>query len=1653
MNTLIKHLRGTGLGLALSTALLPAILPGPAYAVVSSYTMADFTAYPIVTASNSVTPMVMLAMSKDHTLFFKAYNDYADIDPAEDDGIETTYKHSFDYYGYFDSYKCYDYSSVNGRFEPQAVTDNKYCDSVAGAWSGNFLNWASMARIDVIRKVLYGGNRRIDTNTTTVLERTYLPNDAHSWAKYYNGSDISKLTPLSPPTTDADPKKNGLTLCNTTVNNTSAKSEEVTDPPLIRVAYGNYSLWAGNERWQCRWSEEKTDGNGNNATDETGEPLSGIDAYPSNPSSAATGSASYIARIQACVSGLEEANCKQYPTSTHKKPIGLLQSYGDDNKLHFGLMAGSYEKNKSGGDLYKDIGTITDEINTTTDGTFKYIYTLAKDGGVDFNSSTGLINALSLFRIVGYYHSDGTYGTGPLNSNNCPWGKNAFSNGECMNWGNPFSEIFLNALRYFAGEPPSGQFRTSARPIKGLPVPLGFSCPLSSTNACARLNIVALNSSTFSYDADELDGASYGIQTLGASSDSTTLTNTVGAAEGIHGKNYFVGQSGASNDGLCTSKTISALGDTTGICPETPRLGGSHRVAGLAHWSHTNDIRKSGPNALSGSQLVDTYAVSLSPGAPIIDIPVPNSSNKIHIVPACRNSSISGNCAIVDFKIVQPHTVSGGVGTGKFYVNWEDSEQGGDFDQDMWGTISYSVTSTNITVTTDVHAESTIYKMGFGFIIAGTTKDGMHAYSGIEGFSFTDPTSVTACSSCNMSDAAVSYTFTLGSSSTDLLKDPLWYAAKWGGFDDENGNNKPDLQSEWDKFDTRGNASPDGIPDNYFYVSDPRELERSLSRVFDNILNKTASGTAAAVVASSREGLGAIYQALYETSRKDADNREVKWIGSLHALWVDEYGLMREDGDNDATLDGYETDPVVEVYYDENLLQTRVRRYTCTACPTPFDKTDPAVSVSTVGLTALRPLWNARDRLSALSNSTITSQRSYTTSASTGRHILAWIDADNDGVVDSGETKDFTSSNITGTNYTWFDVATQSEAQNIVDFIRGKNGISGFRNREINFDNSGATEIMRLGDITDSTPTVVTAPAEAYDLLYGDTSYSTFRAQYANRRQMIYVGANDGLLHAFNGGFYNPKQKKFNTSITTQTAHPLGAELWAYAPKNLLPHLKWLKDPNYTHVYYMDGKPRAFDAKIFANDATHPGGWGTILVAGMRLGGGEMVVDTGNNGYGGVNPKSSCSARTHMTNAHHPSSNCDNDDAVLSSAYVVLDITDPEQPPTVLAEVGGYTGGSYSKLGYTTSYPTAMAMRAIDNSVNGWYLVFGSGPTTLTTAVSGQNAKIYAWDLVNRTWATNFGPSSATNTLDAASFVGDPVTADWDLDFKADAVYFGTVGGTAAAPTGKLYKLKLTDNTSSHAEITSPASWTAPAALLNPGKPIMTTPSLALDEFGKHWIFVGTGRLLAEGDKSSTAQQSLYGIKDPENNITTALTNLVDVTDAMVFTDSVGSLEGVTGYTTFSALENGIDSSKDGWVKNLCLSTATTPCARMITPSSLLGKILLMPVYTPNTDQCQAEGTSGIYGLYYKTGTAMADPTVFGTDAAVTNANGGALAVDFLDLGRGIASSPSIHIGSGTKANEETVYIQTSTGAIEQKKATTSGSLRSGETSWREIAE
>jgi type IV pilus assembly protein PilY1 len=732
-------------------------------------------------------------------------------------------------------------------------------------------------------------------------------------------------------------------------------------------------------------------------------------------------------------------------------------------------------------------------------------------------------------------------------------------------------------------------------------------------------------------------------------------------------------------------------------------------------------------------------------------------------------------------------------------------------------------------------------------------------------------------------------------------------------------------------------------------------------------------------------------------------------------------------------------------------------------------------TTTTVDLDDVSYLWNAREELylSDLDDDDLSVNRDYTTDkADEGRYITTWVDYDLDGVVDENEYRDFDTTifDDSSVSYSYFDVSSETEARNLVEYIRGIEKDDS-RNRTIQYSSDDSeSHVMRLGDIVNSTPTAVTSPAEAFDLLYYDTSYSVFKAQYIDRRNVIYAGANDGMIHAFNGGFYTETTDddgetvvSYSTSGTKHDGtpaveHPLGSELWAYAPMNLLPHLQWLKDENYgdSHVNYMDSKPRVFEAKIFDTDDDHPEGWGQVMVVGMNLGGGAMAVDIED---------------ANKTTESH----------TFRSAYVIMDITNPEVAPILLGEI------QPPDESFTSVYPAVAAFQDVgdnttcgssDEACNSWYLIFGTGPDDLSTVESSQSTKVYLFNLrqlVDGEKAPTTAMSSNSScTVDAYNdlyniitcdtgigntFMGTPVVVDWDLDFKANTLYFGLVRdedtstyNSDNSDTGLVMRMAFKDD-ADH------TYWDDPTTFFDAGQPlsIYDAPVPGIDDNDHHWIYFGTGRYFSSADKTTIDIQSLFGVKDDEDDIYPVENNdLLDVTDAEVYTDGTlqTDITGVSGSTlsTFDEIVDEIDSGyAAGWYRELPAISGTTgvdPATRNVTDSLLINGVLVSTVFQPSEDPCEGEGNSRLYGLYYKTGTGYPDSPILGTSTEEVDGTTKYLTTTYINLGTGFASAPTATSGSGS--DTITVYTKLSTGAT-IATSVDDNEVSSGRTSWTDI--
>jgi type IV pilus assembly protein PilY1 len=1754
----------------------------------------------------SVQPIVMLTMPKDIQIYQRAYNDFSDLDG---DGIvDSTYKHSINYYGYFDSFKCYTYDTTNHRFnpvipQPANTPTDKYCTAGAGQWSGNFLNWATMTRIDIVRKVLYGGKRVTDTQVLTVLERETLPTDAETFSKFYGGgaaNDISRLTPFNlsnaaqqyASTTSKTVKtvsqitvpasgttatvtasghgfatgstvvitgsnvtglngtfsitvsnanvftytlpaaistlainsnnagisttvqsttmavtnsgatrniivgdqiaagaataalfgvvtaasgtsitfrvdgtfggsaaaitswtvtnlsSNGITICNVSDPSPNPGNTETlntsTVPPLMRVVAGNHSLWDTLNARDCVWSShpnaDNASGNGNKFFYSE---IASSQFPPAQTLTTAGGIAlgtgftvgEYAVRVQVCnasVLGLEK--CQNYPGNPATsggvwKPVGLLQDYasGNNRKIKFGMFTGSYSRNLSGGVLRKNAGFLDtanpvgtaapaagDEIDTR-DGTF-------------VAGSQGIIPTLTKLRVFGYDYTAnvGKYGA---DSDGCNQpgllapGLSApnFAEGQCASWGNPLSEIFSEAIRYLAGKTPNTAF-TPTPPaagafssggltddnILGLAVQ-GWQDPLASGNFCAPLNVVVFNASVNTYDNNQVD-----ISSLPGAPDAKVQTKNVGIAEGITAASQFlIGDNGAGNaTQTCTPKLFSGangLGDVNGICPEAPIGLGTYLISGAAYWAHTNKIRTdlTPPATDTKSLKVKTYGVALNTATPKILIPVPGTgalasppgsvaAKFITVLPSGKtlnSGSYRGPATITNFKIVRQDLAAG---TGKFFVSWEDSQNGNDHELDQWGVIAYQFLNSNtqIQVTTQVVFASAGFTLGFGFIIAGTQgSDGEHflsAHLGNTTFNFTAADGTVECTNCQESDGPRSRTFNVAAgTSATVLNDPLFYAAKYGGFTDLNGNNIPDQVTEWDNLLQNGSPGQDGLPDNYFAVTNPAGLEASMDRAFIYILQVSSASSVATNSTSLTTG-SRVYQARFNSN---------EWSGQLLSFTIDVNGVIDPTPNFDAgqKMPGFNTRTIITLNQ----------------------------GFSGAGNAGLPFRWN---------NLTAAEQNFLRMDGGSGAvdATTTVCTADNTpvGCTDRGPIR--------------------------LNYLRGDQS------------NEGATATKFrvrpttvLGDIVDSTPRYVGPPSASFS----DPGYLTFRSTYSNRTPMLYVGSNGGMFHAFEA----------------TTGANGGVERLAYVPWKMYPNLTKLTSKTYSHRYYVDGSPSVNDACFGA--CASGSDWHTVAVGGYNAGGqGYYALDV-------TNP-----AMWTESNA---------------GSIVLWEFTDVDDPD----------------LGFTFSKPQIAKMQ------NGrWAAIFGNGYNS-TTAATGEPActggtgtlinpytpagcsvgltgyaVLYIVFLdggINGVWTQGssfikISTNTSTNLITPSAFtpglangLATPAVMDTNGDGSVDTIYAGDL-------MGNLWKFDVSS--------ASPSSWgvasagiplfTAVDAAGN-REGITTAPVLSLHPSGGVMVLFGTGKYLEQTDDSPPfTQNTEYGIWDKLDNTTVTRADLMqqkvlnvtgaNPTGGMTVSGNTVRLTSayLPNYTATTRTEAAGSFGDADTNPNSVSPTATTPPQRgwlldfpnsgdgsapnaiipgtgeravfdpLLTTSKLVFTTLL-----PSTVPCQAGGTSFVMDMDPTSGSRLTfSPFDINGDNNFSSSDfvtygGVAIAVTGLGSTIGIVPQPTV---IAAQPGKEVKVLSGSSGGLQAvlenaPGSTPTGARASRRITWREL--
>jgi type IV pilus assembly protein PilY1 len=389
----------------------------------------------------------------------------------------------------------------------------------------------------------------------------------------------------------------------------------------------------------------------------------------------------------------------------------------------------------------------------------------------------------------------------------------------------------------------------------------------------------------------------------------------------------------------------------------------------------------------------------------------------------------------------------------------------------------------------------------------------------------------------------------------------------------------------------------------YFSAKNPNQLATSLSEALNSIKSKVGAGAAAATsTLNPVSGDNYTYVASYTS---------VKWTGNLEARTVNtDTGKVSEDArwcledvvaDTCASPSSIVSIPGDSTNGNTTTYQCVTPSATAATCVAPsiLDGTDCKLEIAS----------SCSGTMKGKVASTITTENPDT------RNIYMNVN----GIIGS-----FTSGNLAAagksTNFgnaflatklnQWSSLTAAQQAKvdsaSLVNYLRGN---TGFEDRASNAppNTAGDNRLYRfrestLGDLIDSTPVYVGVPkANFSDPGYGPgTSAGSFKTTQATRSGTVYIGANDGMLHAINAD---------------DTSANEGKERWAYAPSMVLDNMWKLASTDYSnfHSYYLNGDIVVNDVCTANCTSASSAVWKTILVAGLNGGGkGYFALDITN---------------------------------------------------------------------------------------------------------------------------------------------------------------------------------------------------------------------------------------------------------------------------------------------------------------------------------------------------------------------------------------------------------------------------------------------------------
>jgi type IV pilus assembly protein PilY1 len=600
----------------------------------------------------------------------------------------------------------------------------------------------------------------------------------------------------------------------------------------------------------------------------------------------------------------------------------------------------------------------------------------------------------------------------------------------------------------------------------------------------------------------------------------------------------------------------------------------------------------------------------------------------------------------------------------------------------------------------------------------------------------------------------------------------------------------------------------------YFSASDPTTLALGLNTALSSISSRRGSGSAGAPSKlNPTPGTDYDYKPSYTT---------VLWQGNLEARPINANQVVSSAATwcAENTLVDVCPSPGIEVQTSGGTTPT----YSCvTANSTQSTCASPGVFDPVSNQCSFNMAVSCIGTMPSMVASSSDTRNIYTAN-SNGTALTPFLYAN----LTSGQQADFTSPYINGlSQWGTLTPAQQTAAQgaNLVNYLRGQYA---FDTRTANYlpptvDNRlFRYRLSTMGDVLESHPFYVAAPV----FTYTDPGYSTFASTEASRTPMVYVGANDGMLHAF--------YAKDQISYTAPAHCVVGAgqycglqEAWAYVPSIVIPKMWKLADTNYgsLHTNFVNGSPVVSDVCTANCDGiSGTPVWKSILVGGLNQGGrGYYALDVTNP----TAPK----LLWEFTAAQ---------DSDMGYSYGIPVITARADGKWVVLVTSGYDNGTSSATqdssGVTTTVPNSPAgsgqgyLYVLDAGTGAVLSKIGTGVGTASNP-SGL-AKIAAW---------NDAPSSNRVTW---VYGGDLQGNLWRFNINDPA--------TAAIGTGSVFDLAVLEDPTGNAQ------------------PITQTPILGKIS-NSRVIFVGTGQYLGRPDLLTNQVQTEYAIKD--NNATTTLVN------------------------------------------------------------------------------------------------------------------------------------------------------------------------------------